>query len=362
MESRKLPRILLGLAVFVLVGLSPVTVHAVDSSSEKGIGISPSLVELNATRGNVYEVTLKITNVTPTDLVYESSTNDFTSADESGSPHVVLNSTTPSSASIIKWVAPIPKFTLKSHQEKVITAQIIVPANAEPGGHYGVIRFSGQPPELKTSGVGLSFSAGLLLLIRVDGNIAEKASLVSLFSAAGANESWFFESSPINLVTRIQNQGNVHVKPTGSIEVRDMFGNLVATLPVNADKNNILPDSIRRFESKLDGIWMMGRYTATVMLGYGTNGQVISGTTSFWVVPYRLILAILAVIGLIVFILNRIAKVYNKRVVERVKREIELANKQQQEERAIHELTPEIKAVETKPIEVKKDHKKIKIQ
>lgn len=143
------------------------------------------------------------------------------------------------------------------------------------------------------------------------------------------NKVSFFENGPITFVTRIKNEGNIHVKPSGDIEIRDMFGNLSATLPINKQepKSNVLPDSTRRFETQFNKSWMIGRYTANLTLGYGTGGQAITNTISFWVIPYKLILISLLVLATVVFVLKRMIKVYNKRVIAKYKNEDSAKNK-----------------------------------
>ena len=305
----------------------PVNAQASNADAAQGIGISPPRVELNAERGGTYNIQLNITNVTSSDLVYDSSVNDFNSANETGTPNVIFNSTLPAVSSVITWVVPIPQFTLAAHKTKAITAQIIVPANAEPGGHYGTIRFSGTAVRPESTGVGLSASAGVLLLIRVSGAITEQASLASFFSAQNGKQSFFFENGPITFVARIKNEGNIHIKPVGSIELRDMFGNLMSKLTVGDIESNVLPNSIRRFESQYNNTWMIGLYTANLALGYGTTGQAITGTISFWVIPYKLILAGLLVLATIIYILLRLLRVYNRHIIEKAKNESSNKNK-----------------------------------
>jgi len=316
-------------AISALTGLATASVsaQAANAGAAQGIELSPALVELNADYGKTYTVTIKITNVTASDLSYTTSADDFNAADETGSPHILMDSNLPATASIRSWVATVPQFTLRAHQSKVITAQIIVPTNAEPGGHYGVLRFSGRAPELTDTGVGLSASAGVLMLIRVDGAISEKASLASFFTAQSGKQSSFFETGSVTFVTRIKNEGNIHVKPVGSIELRDMFGGLVSTMPVNGDKSNVLPNSIRRFEGELKKDWMIGRYDANLTLSYGTHGQAITNTISFWVIPYKLILIGLFILATVVFIFSRMIKVYNRRIIAKSKHERTIKNK-----------------------------------
>jgi len=314
------PSLVLALLAVGLLQSTIVSGQASSASAAQGIQISPALVELNALPGKTYTVTLNITNVTGLDLVYSSSVDDFNAKDESGSPQILLDSTLPETASIKTWVSSIDQFGLTTRQSKVITAQVSVPVDAEPGGHYGVIRFSGRAPEVTDTGVGLAASAGVLMLIRVDGDITENAQVSSFFTARNGDQSSFFETSPITFVTRIQNQGNIHVKPVGSIEIRDMFGGLVKTLPVNDEKSNVLPDSIRRFEAVYDSQWMIGRYTANLTLGYGTTGQALTSTINFWVIPYKIILIALLVLVTIIFILRAVLRSYKKRIIAESKK------------------------------------------
>lgn len=328
MKNVRLFGIILGLVVFtsLLTGINTgkVSAQASNANAAQGMQVSPPRVELNAAKGKTYNIVITVTNVTASDLVYTASTADFNAANETGSPHIFIDSKLPVTASIRTWVSAIPEFTLKGRKSKVITVQVTIPENAEPGGHYGVIRFSGTAPKLDSTAVGLAASAGVLMLIRVDGAITEKANLASFYTSATqtGKQSSFFENSPIWLITRIKNEGNIHVKPVGNIEVRDMFGGLVTNFPVNKEKSNVLPNSIRRFdETKLDKPWMIGQYTANLTLGYGTTGQAITSTIKFWVIPYKIIIAALLILVTLIYILTRLIKVYNRHIIEKAKNE-----------------------------------------
>lgn len=328
MMHMKFRKIVFGLIAITLllagVAAAHVSAQAANANAAQGIQISPALVELNASKGKTYNINLGVTNVTGTDLVYKTSVSDFGASGETGSPHIFIDNKLTPASSIITWVDTAPEFSLGSHQSRTVTAQITVPANAEPGGHYGVIRFSGTAPKLDRTGVGLSASAGVLILIRVDGLITEKADLASFYTSAtqSGKETSFFENGPAYFVVRIRNVGNIHVKPVGNIEVKNMFGGVVANIPINKDKSNVLPNSIRRFDdAKVNKDWMIGRYTANLTLGYGTNGQAITGTINFWVIPYKIILVALLVLVTVIYILRRIIKVYNKRIIEKAKNE-----------------------------------------
>ena len=330
MVNMRFPKIIIGIVVVTSLwtgfNLSHAGAQAANANAAQGMQISPTLVNLKAEKGKTYEITIGVTNVTGSDLLYTTSVADFGAGGETGSPRIITDSKLPATASITSWVTAVPEFTLEPHKTRMVTAQVAIPNNAEPGGHYGVLQFSGTAPKLESTGVGLSASAGVLILIRVgsDSEIVEKASLASFYTSAtqSGNQNSFFENGPVSFITRIKNEGNVHIQPVGNIEVRDMFGGLVKNLPVNKDKSNVLPNSIRRFdEQKLDKPWMFGLYTVNLTLGYGTTGQAITNTISFWVIPWKIILAALLVLATVIFILRRMIKVYNRRIIEKHKNE-----------------------------------------
>jgi hypothetical protein len=316
------------LSLIALVIVSAVTSTLIDhsahaqvaSTAAQGIQISPALAELNGDPGKTYTIKLTVTNVSAGQLVYSSSIDDFRAKDESGTPSVIQNDTLPTSASVRTWISTESQFSLMSQTSKMLDAVITIPANAEPGGHYGIIQFTGSAPDVHTTGVGLSASAGVLVLIRVSGNVIEGANLASFSTTTPKeNQSFFFENGPINFVTRIRNTGNVYIAPEGTIELRNMFGTTISTMKVNSDASNVLSDSIRRFENTYTKSWMFGLYTADLTVGYGTKGQAITGETTFWVIPYKLVLVSLLILVTVIYILSRLVRVYNKHIIEKSK-------------------------------------------
>lgn len=309
-------------AVSVFASLSQsVSAQSTNLNAAQGMQISPALVELNAVRNKTYTINLNILNVTAYDLDYSVSIEDFSASDETGSPKILIDEALPSSISMKDWFSHIEKFKLNARQSQKISFNINIPDNAEAGGHYGVLRFSGTAPEIESTGVGLSASAGVLILVRVDGDVKEEANLASFLASSNGKQPILIESGPITFITRIKNIGNVHVKPVGNIELRDIFGNLLETMPVNENKSNVLPNSTRRFESEYKKTWMFGRYSASLTLGYGTTGQAITKTIHFWVLPYKLILSIVLIGATILFILSKILKMYNRHIIEKIKNE-----------------------------------------
>lgn len=290
----------------------------------QALSITPPVVELSADPGQSLTATIKLTNVSSGDLLIKNQINDFGAKDETGEPNIIFDYTQETPYSLRNWVTAPDPFVLGSKQAKQVQFQINVPKDAEPGGHYAVFRFTGQAPELQETGVAISASLGALVLLKVSGNVTDKSSVSDFYSADQnfAKQS-FFENGPISFVERIRNEGNIHDKPTGTIDIKDSFGNTVDSLRVNGDPANsqdpprsVLPQSIRRFEQTLNRKWMFGRYTANLNLSYGPSHTPLTSTIVFWVIPYKLILLVLVLIVLLFLLFRWLMKRYKQHIIQ----------------------------------------------
>jgi hypothetical protein len=164
-----------------------------------------------------------------------------------------------------------------------------------------------------------------LILLNVNGNVKEGLSIAEFSVNHSGKTGTLFESTPIQFIERIKNDGNTHEQPAGQITITDMFGKKVAAVNVNLPPRNILPQSIRRFEQPLDSSvignkMLFGRYKAELKVTYGSNKQVVTSSLTFWVIPYRLIgLGILVlVIGFI--ILRLLIQRYNRHIIKQAQK------------------------------------------
>ena len=274
---------------------APVTAAPATGSPGQGLEISPPVIELTADPGQTVTATIRVRNVTQGILIAKGKADDFgASNDEGGQPKLLLDETGATRYSLKYWVPNVPDMQLAPGELKTTKISITVPANAEPGGHFGVIRFTAVPPDLQGTGVALSASVGSLVLLKVSGPVTEKLSLAEFATTKGATKTSFFESGPVDFLVRIKNEGSVHEKAQGSITVTGGLGQKLNPVPVNDKGGNVLPDSIRRFEQTLKNRQLFGHYTAKLTLTYGGK-QKLEQSIGFWVVPWKLLL--LALIG-----------------------------------------------------------------
>lgn len=348
------------LAFAGIFGLSP-------ASRGASITVSPPKFEFEAEKGQVISETIAITNGDATELRLESSVADFTAEGEEGKPRFTEGDNV-SAFSLASWLAisnePI---SIPAGAKVEVPFQVRVPANAEAGGHFGTIFFS--PVSDQSGGIAVKQKVGVLLLVRVGGDIREQAEL-NIFSAyrgdivadavALAKPKSLFASFPVALAARVTNTGNVHLKPEGSIVLKNMFGKtlprvgeklvfkpggavvgaeIADILPVNDAGGNVLPASSRVFLSLWRGYgsqelsetgeraiaWRgigFGRYTAELELGY-SDARFPKQVIHFWIIPWKIIGG--AIVGLIAlyFLIKKWRQISRERLKRQLRKEFE---------------------------------------
>lgn len=295
--------------IFVaLLGFFP-TVGVVHAQSTSTTIIPPSF-DLFANPGDSLQEKIEVRNETATPQTYNLATEDFEAAGDTGSVQLVQGD--PSrSYSLSTWISLNQQsITIPGHQQTNIAFSINVPNGAEPGGHYGAVSISTAAPNSTPGVADVSQGQVSLILLRVSGAVTEKASVVN-FTAPK-----YSEYGPISLNLLVHNSGDVHIKPTGTIIITDLFGAKVAELSL--DGQNVLPGANRIMTTVWGEKNPIGRYTATLVANYGETHQAMLATTSFNVFPKPLAIAVgVAVIAVILFILGVFAG--RKRIAKAMK-------------------------------------------
>ena len=323
----KKPFVFAILAVMALLPLSGLQAQEADEptrGSGQGLEISPPLIELTADPGDRIVTEMSVRNITDIDVIASGDVRNFLAQGETGQPRILLGDEEESPFPLAEYVENVPDLTIEPTEQETAEIVINVPEDASPGGHFGVVRFSGQAvdPSGASSAVALSASIGTLILLNVSGDIEEELSIEELLVAQEGEEGGFFESGPFELITRLNNQGNVYLQPSGELEITNLFGQEVASLPFNEGESNILPDSLRRFEQTYDdkSFWF-GRYTVTANLQYGAEGTIVQESTDFWVIPYKLLGIVLVMLVAVGYFGRQALKAYNKSVVKKYQRQ-----------------------------------------
>lgn len=294
------------LITFVTATFAGSAAYAVEDGSGQALEIAPPLLNLRADPGETVTANIKIRDIAKEPLIVNGTINDFSSEGESGIPKIDVDQEEPSPYSLINWVAPLAELNLEPGQIKDLPVKINIPADASPGGYYGVVRFTARPGSLDESGVALSASIGALIFLRVNGEAKEGMEIVDLYASKREKRNWFFDSKPITFTQRIKNTGNVQEQPIGLMTVKDMFGRPIANLSFNSERRNVLPGSIRRFDATLDDSnignrLLFGLYTAELTSNYGEdNALSTTATVRIFVFPWRMILGVIVALAVVI--------------------------------------------------------------
>lgn len=299
-------------AAYLLVLLTPTGIAAAQSAGQ-GLEISPPLIEINVDPGKTVTTSIRIRNITKQEVVAKPQVNDFVAQGEEGQPKLLLNekASEPSPYSINGWVSALDDLTIAPGEAKTESLTISVPQGASPGGHYGVVRFTAAAPGIDSTGVSLSASVGTLVLINVSGKVVQNAVISDFYITKNAKKGSFFQAGPITFVERLQNRGNTHFKPTGTVRVTNTFGKETGVVSINTKGGNVLPSSTRRFEQDFAKKHLFGRYTAQANIQYA--GQNLTQSITFWVIPLKGTAIVLGLI-IIAFVLLRM---YVKQAVKK---------------------------------------------
>lgn len=296
-EYIKYRKIFLCLFVFfVLIGLFS-TVKAQEAT---GVKIQPSLIEERVDPGQVYSSILRITNLDSETKTFYIIKRNISGISGLGTP-VLAGEEEETGYEISSWIKVTQNSIIIPGKETgEIPFSIEVPANASPGGHFGGIFVSFSPPRPKETGVAVGFQVGTIINLRISGEIFEEAQIREF-----RTDRAIYSKPEVKFITRVENLGNVLVRPRGPLEITDMFGRKVATLRINNEGAGVFPKTIRQFETdwKTEEL-VFGRYQVVMGLVYGEDGRkTISDTLSFWVLPLKIILSIVGgMLGLILTI------------------------------------------------------------
>lgn len=292
--------------------------------------ISPARVELLGDPGqSINTESLVLINETDNEQTFFTSIEAFDSQGESGTPNFTL-----SKEGLPSWVTVGEKFTLKKGERIKVPYTINIPPNAEAGGHFAAIFFSTQPPSADGTQVSVGAKVGMLILLKVTGDVKESGGLQEFsFQEKGA----FLTTPPINFYYRFRNDGNDRVKPEGDIVIKNMFGAETARLSANKTEGNVLPGSTRRFDiqygdmtapepsaSFFDHVtfqkkhFAFGMYTATLNLKFGNSGND-AATASYIMFPWHLITVVVVTLLVLILLLLLVVKKYNQWIIKQAR-------------------------------------------
>lgn len=272
---------------------------AVDSLAVQSMEVSPPSQEIKGSAGSQITIKAKLRNKSFNSINVKVRVEDFAATGQEGQVALVDRN----QDSLKNWsLLSTENLSLRPNEQKEVTALIDVPASLV-GGQYGAFVFSIAGNEPQAGEAALSQEVASLFLIKLAGQTNENLVLIDF------KVPRFLESGPVPMEIKFKNSGNVHSKPFGIINVRNIFGKTVKDVVVKGE-TNILPGATRVVRASLEKPYLFGFYTAEAIMNYGPKNESLSSTASFYVIPVRIILAVILVILIFLKMRKRLARAW----------------------------------------------------
>jgi len=190
----------------------------------------------------------------------------------------------------------VMNFQLAHGERASLPIEIKIPEDAQPGGLYGSVLINARSLEEKEAGkeginsqISVVSRIGVLFFIRVKGDI-ETDGRIKTFDT----DKNFYKEAPVNFNMTYDNTGTIYLSPHGVIEIRNFLGKKVDEIEVNPWF--VMPGFLRSRSVAWKKDLAIGKYTAHLNLNRGYEGKIDTAKVSFWIIPIKTVLSILAII------------------------------------------------------------------
>jgi hypothetical protein len=267
-------KIFLSIIICLLASLyrGPSPVHAQQSSG--ALTVSPAFTDITLEQPDE-EKTIKLTlhNSSLEIVTLELYPIDFKQQNEFGGVGFLGKDTAGGySYSLSSFLTlETTSVSLRGNEERTVKVSIKNREDLSPGGHYAAI--VAKVGGLDAAQTSVAPSVSSLILLRKSGGERFNLSLVK-----AALPALFSFTHPKKVELLFQNEGNIHLTPYGTIEVRDLWDQLVYKGVINTSSLKILPESRRYITVEL--------YPVNTSWPVSINSVRISGQDSLKKVTY----------------------------------------------------------------------------
>lgn len=277
--------------------------------------VGPGKIELSIEPGESMTVPITVTNRTGELREFKLEIEDTAASREPGQTVTLLGDERGPYS--IKDLISIPQYELRlAHNSRAtIPVTITVPADAEAGGRYGsvlvktvAIKSDIDSTQALRPQSPIEARIGTLFFLTIPGE-TEKSGQLTEFNTI-PNQQWF-QKGPIKFGIMFENTGSIHLTPRGSLSITNMFGQEVGF--VQLEPWFAMPGSLRFREVIWNSEYLVGRYTATVEIDRSYDEIVDTMTITFWVLPWKLMVAFFAGVFVLVFLLRAFFKKFEFR-------------------------------------------------
>lgn len=303
----------------VLVLVFPIAATATGAGEGFNVQVSPSPLTVTLNPGEQKTATLTVRNLSNHSETLIPELHGF--AISANSDKIDLRADAP--LGLDQWVRfSQSSLTLAAGSSQPLEIVYNTPRNV--GFSYALaITLSQADRKNQVQGAALKASVAVFNLININRSDAKRELSIERFTSKKSK----YEYVPASFELTIKNKGNVIDQPAGNLFIQRSFGDSkpIATIPINKANGYILPDISRTLtmewsdgfpqrvtdesgKSRLSWNWgklgklRIGKYVAKAVLVYndGQRDVPLVISTTFWVIPWKLLLGTVVVAGLVV--------------------------------------------------------------
>lgn len=273
--------------IFLLLATTALFVSPVraEEPTKTPLSVSPAIAEWILAPGESQQKSILVANNSDKPLLISAVIKSFDVQQKLSSAESAIYDAS-------KWFTiNEPDFIVQPHDHHATTVTLHLPKDASVGGHYATLYFRQLSQATATSGAMAVGQVGAHMFIVAKGQI--KPAL-----RADDPVQLSVKDGVRTLSVTLQNTGNVHVLPVGTIVVKDWRGK-ERRFPI--EYGIILPHTKRTYSVTLTGMPPLGWFSADVDIMYNNTPLPTSNTRSvFWILPEANVVIIFLILAVIV--------------------------------------------------------------
>lgn len=280
------------------------------------VGVSPTSEKITLNPGDEYPGEIVFWNLSSTTTTYKVSVSGFKQAENMPGTAIILTEEEDSKAlySASSWIT-LEKEEIELVPNKNIKVKytIKVPQDATEGEYNAEVYLLSKEDDTDKQGTYTStvLGSGVPILIKIGEEYIESAELLSFIT-----DKKIYEYPDVIFSTTIKNLGNTHITPIGEIAITNIFGQEVDRIQFNRSSQSLLRENSGIYEDEWynkallseNNQIMFGPMTASLVSTYRTISPgfaPLTAETTFWIIPWKIIIGILVAIVLLVLILRK---------------------------------------------------------
>lgn len=202
----------------LLLGAGPVLAADMSSggSDKEEITLSPATTKIQGDPGDIESGELTILNTGDKDFSFIVYARPYSVETEGYNPNY---SDTPARSNLYRWVQfDTTEGKLAPGKKQKINYTVLIPDDAEAGGHYGVLFVETVSDDSEGQAVARNKRVGSIVRLSVSGDIRRSGQVESQSIA------WLQTRPPVVSEALVSNQGNIDFDATTTLKATTLFG------------------------------------------------------------------------------------------------------------------------------------------